>query len=80
MNENDIRAGTGRRAPAKIKPAEGFDWDRVTWGKPDEMPSEFCSYCSTEIPEDSVPLTLFTDDGHAARFCDNCQRRWWGMR
>lgn len=70
----------GHRAPAQIKPREGFDWDRVTWGKPDDLVSDACSYCGADIPEEAVPLILSTDDGHAARFCEGCMRKWWGMR
>lgn len=68
------------RQPQSIKPREGFDWDLVTWGQPDEPASDNCSYCGRVIPEESVPLMLFSDDGHCARFCDGCQRKWWGMR
>jgi hypothetical protein len=49
-----------------------FDWRKVTWGRPDSRPSVLCSYCSAVIPEDSVPLILWTPEGYAARFCDAC--------
>lgn len=62
----------------KLKPRDGFDWDRVTWGRPDSVPTAICSYCSGGLP--AVPLILMRDDGHAARFCDRCARKWWGMR
>jgi hypothetical protein len=26
-----------------------------------------------------VPLIMWQDDGHAAQFCEECQRQWWGI-
>jgi hypothetical protein len=64
----------------KLEPKAGFDWDRVTWGRPDSPVSALCSYCSASIDEDDVPLRMWAyKAGHAAQFCRQCQRRWWGM-
>jgi hypothetical protein len=64
----------------QLEPLPGFDWAKVTWGRPDSPRSALCSYCSAVIPEDSVPLIMWKSDGHAAQFCDACMERWWGMR
>lgn len=64
----------------KLEPAPGFEWSRVAWGKPDSPRSLFCSYCFDTIPETSIPLRIWTEDGHAAQFCDRCQRRWWFVK
>jgi hypothetical protein len=66
-------------AGAKLEPKPGFDWAKVTWGRPDSPPSVLCSYCSAVIGKDEVPLMMWKDDGHAAQFCDACMERWWGM-
>ena len=43
------------------------------------MPTVLCSYCSAVLKEASVPLILSNKEGWTARFCDQCQRRWWGL-
>lgn len=63
-----------------LKPKPGFDWDHVTWSRPDSAMAPLCSYCSAGIPEDTVPLILFSPDSHAAQFCDACMVRWFGFR
>ena len=63
-----------------LRPSADFDWSAVSWGGPDEPAAEACSYCDAEIPEEDVPLILWNDAGWCARFCDACQRRWWGMQ
>ena len=62
-----------------LEPRPGFNWTAVSWGGPDEPPSDKCSYCGDELPEDSVPLMMWNKDGWAAQFCDTCQVRWWGL-
>jgi hypothetical protein len=62
-----------------LAPKAGFDWKRVTWGRPDSVVSPLCSYCSASFRDADVPLMLFTNDGHAAKFCDACQKRWFGL-
>ena len=69
-----------RAVSFQLEPKPGFDWDRVTWGRPDSPRSALCSYCSAVIPEDCVPLIMWKADGHAAQFCDDCQAKWWGMQ
>ena len=64
----------------QLEPKPGFDWDRVTWGRPDSPRSALCSYCSAVIREDEVPLIMWKGDGHAAQFCDACMKQWWGMQ
>ena len=61
------------------EPKDGFEWRRVTWGRPDSPRSVLCSYCSAAIGEDDVPLIMWKGDGHAAQFCDACQARWFGL-
>jgi hypothetical protein len=61
-----------------LKPAPGFDWNHVAWGRPESPPSALCSYCSAGIDEDDVPLIMFRADGHAAQFCDACIEKWFG--
>jgi hypothetical protein len=63
--------------PGGLRPAAGFDWTAVSWGGPDEPVSETCSYCDAALPEDGVPLMMWTPQGWCAQFCDACQRRWW---
>ena len=58
-----------------LKPKEGFDWDRLTWGRPDSPPTVLCSNCSASIAEDDVPLILWTGDGRSVRFCRACGER-----
>jgi hypothetical protein len=62
-----------------LKPKVALDWGKLTWGRPDSPPSVLCSYCSAVIPEDSVPLILWNDEGWSVRFCDKCQKAVWGM-
>lgn len=62
-----------------LEPKRGFDWGKVTWGRPDSPVSALCSYCSASISEDDMPLRVWKEDGHAAQFCDDCQRRWFGL-
>ena len=58
----------------------GFDWAKITWGRPDSVPSVLCSYCSASIGEDDMPLILSNREGWTARFCEKCQKRWWGLQ
>ena len=64
----------------RLQPSAGFDWSAVSWGGPDELVSETCSYCDAPIAEDDFPLMLWNRDGWCARFCAACQSRWWGVR
>ena len=65
--------------PDPLTPLPGFDWGKVEWGGPKEPATETCSYCGAPLDEESVPLILWMDDGSSARFCDDCQRKWWGF-
>jgi hypothetical protein len=62
-----------------FEPKAGFDWGKVTWGRPDSVPSVLCSYCSASIGEGDMPLIMFNDEGWTVRFCRNCQTTWWGF-
>ena len=60
-----------------LRPKVGFSWGRVNWGHPDSRRSAVCSYCYG-LPGE-VPLILTAESGHVAQFCDECQRRWFGL-
>lgn len=62
-----------------IEPKAGFDWEQVAWGAPNEPQSDHCSYCGAMIPEEDVPLRLWSQLGWAAVFCLPCMRTWWGF-
>lgn len=62
-----------------IQTKAGFDWGKVTWGRPDSPPSVLCSYCSAAIGEDDVPLMTWTAEGFAAQFCEACMVTWFGF-
>jgi hypothetical protein len=64
----------------QLQAAPGFDWAKVAWSRPDSSIVALCSYCFAGMPEETVPLVVWKDDGHMAHFCDTCMRRWWGMR
>lgn len=51
----------------------------VSWGAPDETRTEICSYCAEPLCDHEVPLIFWNRDGWCAEFCENCQRKWWGM-
>lgn len=70
-------AGVSPVAAVEVSPVEGFDWSKLTWGRPDSPPTVLCSYCSAVIPEDSVPLILSSAKGWTVRFCDACMEKWW---
>lgn len=63
----------------EITPKEGFDWQRITWGRPDSPLSVLCSYCSASIGDEDVPLRIWNDKGFAAQFCDTCQEKCFGF-
>ena len=62
-----------------FRPRKGFQWNRLTWGRPDSVPSALCSYCSAVIPEDDVPLILSNAEGWTVRFCHKCMKEQWGF-
>lgn len=68
------------RQGSPLIPAHDFNWMLVEWGGPDQRITELCSYCSTPFHEDEMPLILTTNAGWAARFCERCQRKYWGMQ
>ena len=63
-----------------LKANAGFDPERITWGRPDSVPSVLCSYCSAALDEDNeVPLIMWNQGGYAARFCERCMVTWFGF-
>ena len=64
---------------ASLRPKAGFNWMAVSWGGPSEPLVRSCSYCDAEIAEDDVPMIMWTSEGFCARFCADCQSRWWGL-
>ena len=62
-----------------LSPKTGFDWNRLSWGGPDEPVSEICSYCDAPIDDDEVPLMMWNAEGWMAQFCYQCQATWWGV-
>ena len=67
-------------AIGNFRPKPDFDWTKLTWGRPDSLPTVLCSYCSAVLPEESVPLILSNAEGWTVRFCDPCMIQWWGFR
>lgn len=65
--------------PSTLEPKPGFDWRKVTWGRPDSTPSALCSYCSAVIAESEVPLMFWDDKSYACQFCEKCMTEWWGF-
>ncbi len=61
---------------AQLRFREGFNPTQLNWGGPDELPSDNCSYCDGEIPEDACPLRLWKKDGWTVVLCDDCVARW----
>jgi len=53
---------------------KGFDPRRLTWGRPDSVPTAICSYCSGGLPE--IPLMMWDDKGACIQLCDECVERW----
>lgn len=53
-----------------------FDPLLLSWGGPDERPTEHCSICETPLNEDVVPLIMWREDGWCVRLCDACIERW----
>jgi hypothetical protein len=49
-----------------------FDWNKLTWGRPDSQPTALCSACSAALNEDDVHLIVWTEGGYSARFCPPC--------
>jgi hypothetical protein len=64
------------RRRATLRMREGFDWQRVAWGRPDSPPRLLCSYCHARLAEDEVPLIIWADDGRGMQLCDQCVETW----
>ena len=64
---------------SELKPSAEFDWGKVTWTAPYVPVSDDCSYCNQPIPEDSVPLRMWTEESWTVQFCDTCMAKYWGM-
>lgn len=57
----------------KLKFGADFDWSRVTWGRPDSVPTAICSYCHGALPD--VPLVLWNAQGWSIRLYDECSEK-----
>lgn len=62
-----------------LKPTDDFDWKLVVWGAPDDTVAENCSYCGEPLGEDEMPLIMWNKAGWTVQFCENCQRKYWGL-
>jgi hypothetical protein len=62
-----------------LTPGAEWDWSAVSWGAPDELPTETCSYCDQPLGEEEMPLILWNDDHWCAQFCEACQHKHWGF-
>jgi hypothetical protein len=67
-----------------LSPTPDFDWLLVEWRGPKQTAATSCSYCREPLGDDEddgyeIPLMLWNKDGWGARFCINCQRRYWGF-
>jgi hypothetical protein len=49
-----------------------FDVGKLTWSRPDSCIAPFCSNCFKHIPDDTVPLRMWKDNGATVHFCDEC--------
>jgi hypothetical protein len=57
-----------------LEPKAGFNWAKVTWGRPDSVPTVLCSYCSAVVPDDDIPLILWTDKATRRGSANNAAR------
>ena len=46
--------------------------ERLVWSHPNSAITPFCSLCQAYIPDDTVPLMMWNDNGALAHFCDRC--------
>jgi hypothetical protein len=58
-----------------------FDPTLLSWGGPDELPTESCSICDAPLgdpdePDYQVPLIMWRNDGWCVRLCDACVAQW----
>jgi hypothetical protein len=60
-----------------IAPKPGFPWRLIAWGKPNSPQRDLCALCHGRVG--NVPLILWKDDGSAAKFCDPCVDKWFGL-
>jgi hypothetical protein len=44
----------------------------INWSGPAETPPERCSVCEAPFTEDDVPTSVWSSEGWAASFCDDC--------
>jgi hypothetical protein len=59
-----------------LRPRAGFNWGQVSWGGPDETPTDTCSYCDAPLDDSDGPLILWNAAGWRAQFCDACMETW----
>ena len=54
-----------------ISPLPGFNWMAVSWGGPNQVRTDKCSYCDTPLDDDEVPLILLRDAAGSPSFAAN---------
>lgn len=68
-----------------LRPTPDFDWNLVEWRGPKQTVARDCSYCRAPLGDEDdddfeIPLMMWNQDGWAARFCMDCQCKYWGLR
>jgi hypothetical protein len=53
---------------------------RLVWSPPDGSIAPFCSLCQAHIPEDTIPLRMWTNEGACVQFCDGCVESWFEVK
>jgi hypothetical protein len=53
-----------------------FNFERLTWSRPDSHIIPFCSICFRHMPEEKVPMMMWNDEGACVQLCDECIERW----
>ena len=48
----------------------------INWSAPAETPPERCSVCEAPFTEDDVPTSVWSSEGWAASFCDDCVEKY----
>jgi hypothetical protein len=47
--------------------------DRLVWSAPDSRIAPFCSLCQAHIPDDVIPLRMWSPEGWTVHFCERCE-------
>jgi hypothetical protein len=46
--------------------------ERLVWSEPDSLIAPFCSLCQAHIPDDEIPLMMWSNNGACVQICDRC--------